>query len=104
LKEAGNLMVNEGRLTAVIDWGDLTAGDPAVDLAVTWMLWLENVRGAFRATVDRMTRWADNAVWQRARGWALSLGVAYLANSLDNPLLGSIGHRTIAAVLGDRDA
>ncbi|HLG54180.1 MAG TPA: aminoglycoside phosphotransferase family protein [Vicinamibacterales bacterium] len=100
----GNLVVNDGRLTAVIDFGDLTAGDPAVDLAVAWMLWPENVRGTFRATIDRLTRRLDDGVWRRARGWALSFGVASLANSLDDPLTGSIGHRTIAAVLADRDA
>lgn len=97
----GNLVVSDGQLTAVIDFGDITAGDPAVDLAVAWMLWPENVRGAFRATVDRTSRAIDDRVWQRARGWALSLGVAYLANSLDNPVMGSIGRRTIAAVLAD---
>jgi aminoglycoside phosphotransferase (APT) family kinase protein len=98
----GNLVVSDGRLTAVIDFGDITAGDPAVDLAIVWMLWPENVRGAFRATVDRVSRVVDDRVWQRARGWALSLGVAYLANSLDNAVMGSIGHKTIAAVLADR--
>ena len=34
----GNLLVNEGRLSAVIDFGDLCAGDPATDLSVAWML------------------------------------------------------------------
>jgi aminoglycoside phosphotransferase (APT) family kinase protein len=100
----GNLVVNDGQLTAVIDFGDLTAGDPAVDLAVAWMLWPETLRSVFRATVDRTARRVDDATWRRARGWALSLGVAYLANSLDNPLMGSTGQRTIAAVLADRDA
>jgi len=98
----GNLVVGDGRLNAVVDFGDITAGDPAVDLSVAWMLWPENVRGAFRATVDRMSRVVDDRVWQRARGWALSLGVAYLASSLDNPVMRSIGNRTIAAVLADR--
>ena len=98
-----NLVVNNGRLTAVIDFGDLTAGDPAVDLAVAWML-PEHARASFRRTVNRMTDWLDDGVWQRARGWALSFSVAYLANSLDNPRMGSIGHRTIAAVLADGDA
>jgi aminoglycoside phosphotransferase (APT) family kinase protein len=93
--------VNNSRLTAVIDFGDLTAGDPAVDLAVAWMLWPEHVRILFRATVNRITTWRDDGLWRRARGWALSLGVAYLANSLDNPRMGDIGRRTIAAVMAD---
>jgi hypothetical protein len=68
------------------------------------MLWPEHVRVSFRGTVNRMTRWPDDGVWRRARGWALSFSVAYLANSLDNPRMGAIGRRTIAAVLADRDA
>jgi aminoglycoside phosphotransferase (APT) family kinase protein len=97
----GNLLVNGGRLVAVIDFGDLAAGDPAVDLSVAWMLWPERVRHVFRATVDRLTGRVDDAMWRRARGWAIHLGLAYLVNSLDNPLMGSIGRRTLAAALTD---
>jgi aminoglycoside phosphotransferase (APT) family kinase protein len=97
----GNLLVNSGRLTAVLDFGDMSAGDPAVDLSVAWMLWPESVRNVFRATVDRLTGWADDAMWRRARGWAVHLSLAYLVNSLDNPLMGDIGQRTIAAALAD---
>ncbi len=97
----GNLLVNSGQLTAVIDFGDLTAGDPAVDLSVAWMLWPENSRRIFRGAVDRLMTRVDNAMWRRARGWALHLGMAYLVNSLDNPLMADIGKRTIAAVLAD---
>jgi aminoglycoside phosphotransferase (APT) family kinase protein len=100
----GNLVVHAGELAAVIDFGDLTAGDPAVDLAVAWMLWPANVRAVFRATVDRSAHGADAAMWQRARGWAVSLGVAYLIHSLDNPLMGTIGLRAVAAALADEDA
>jgi aminoglycoside phosphotransferase (APT) family kinase protein len=98
----GNMLVHAGRLTAVLDFGDLTAGDPAVDLAVAWMMWPESVRAVFRAAVDRTTSWADDAMWHRARGWAVSLGVAYLVSSLDNPLMGAIGIRTVAAALADQ--
>jgi aminoglycoside phosphotransferase (APT) family kinase protein len=97
----GNLLVHSGQLTAVIDFGDLTAGDPAVDLSVAWMLWPERVRIVFRATVDRLAGQVDDGMWRRARGWAVHLGVAYLVNSLDNPLMGDIGRRTIAAALTD---
>jgi aminoglycoside phosphotransferase (APT) family kinase protein len=99
----GNLVVKDGHLTAVIDFGDLTAGDPAVDLAVAWMLWPPDTRVEFRRAVNRSPAWpVDDVLWRRARGWALSLGLAYLANSLDNPLMGAIGQRTIANVLADR--
>ena len=96
-----NLVVNAGELTAVIDFGDLTAGDPAVDLAVAWMMWPEGVRAQFRAAIDRTMPGADDGLWRRARGWAVSLGVAYLVNSLDNPLMADIGRRTVAAALAD---
>jgi aminoglycoside phosphotransferase (APT) family kinase protein len=59
----GNLVMNEGQLAVVINFGDLTAGDPAVDLAVAWMLWPETLRSVFRVTVDRAARWVDDAAW-----------------------------------------
>jgi aminoglycoside phosphotransferase (APT) family kinase protein len=73
-----------------------TAGDPACDLAVAWMLFDEYERSSFRAAVG-----PDDATWDRARGWALQLAVAYVANSADNPVIAEVGRRTLAAVLGD---
>ena len=99
----GNLVMQEGQLKAVIDFGDLTAGDPAVDFAVAWMLWPPDTQVVFRQMVNRRTAGpVDSALWRRARGWALGLGLAYLANSLDNPLMRTIGRRTLAAVLAER--
>ena len=72
----GNLLVSSGRLMAVIDFGDLAAGDPAVDLSVAWMLWPGNIRHVCRATVDRLAGRTDESLWQRARGWAIHLGRA----------------------------
>ena len=43
----GNLLVSEGRLSAVIDFGDLTAGDPATDLSAFWMLLPSSERQTF---------------------------------------------------------
>lgn len=91
-----NLLVDDGRLTAVLDFGDLTAGDPANDLSVAWMLFSPGERALLRRTVA-----ADAATWARARGWAVALALAYLANSADNPVIEGIGHRTVAAVLAD---
>jgi aminoglycoside phosphotransferase (APT) family kinase protein len=64
-----NLLTRSGRLTAVIDFGDLTAGDPATDLAVAWLLFDRSGRARFRAELDY-----DNATWLRARGWAIIFG------------------------------
>ena len=63
---AGNLLVRDGQLHAVIDFGQLAAGDPACDLTVAWTLLDEDSRALFRANLG-----LDGLVWQRARGWAL---------------------------------
>ena len=63
---AGNLLVRDGQLHAVIDFGQLAAGDPACDLTVAWTLLDADSRAIFRATLQ-----LGDSVWQRARGWAL---------------------------------
>ena len=93
----GNLLVDGGRLSAVIDFGDLTAGDPATDLSLAWMMFAGPERAVFRNAAGGV----DDHTWRRSRGWALALALAYLANSADNPLLARIGERTITAVLAD---
>lgn len=97
----GNLVVGaDGQLAAVIDFGDVTAGDPATDLAVAWMLFTPDDRWVFRSAAA--TGGVDGDTWSRARGWALSLGVAILANSADNPPYRELARRTIEAVLADQ--
>lgn len=63
---AGNLLVADGRLAAVIDFGTCGVGDPACDLAVAWTLLTPDGRQAFR---DRLA--VDDDTWDRGRGWAL---------------------------------
>jgi aminoglycoside phosphotransferase (APT) family kinase protein len=92
-----NILVRRGRLSAVIDFGDITAGDPATDLAAVWMLLPRAAHDRFRAGYAS----ADDATWARSRGWALVLALAFLAHSADNPLMARIGRRTIAALLAD---
>jgi aminoglycoside phosphotransferase (APT) family kinase protein len=89
-----NLLVADGRLSAVIDFGDVTAGDPATDLSVAWQLFDARHR---QAMFDRLG--TDSPTRRRARAWALHLSLAYLANSADHPLIASIGRTTLAAVL-----
>ncbi|MFF1878478.1 aminoglycoside phosphotransferase family protein [Leifsonia sp. NPDC058230] len=62
----GNLLVRDGRLSAVIDFGTSGVGDPACDLVLAWTLFDRPVRDAFRRAVD-----LDDDTWDRARGWAL---------------------------------
>jgi aminoglycoside phosphotransferase (APT) family kinase protein len=95
-----NILVDRGRISGVIDFGDITAGDPAADLSVAWMLLPAEHHDAFRNTYrDAASRAADDDIWVRARGWALTLSLAFLAHSADNPQLSQIGHRAIGAVL-----
>ena len=92
-----NLLVHRGRLSGVIDFGDLTAGDPASDLAIAWMLFPPGPRGRFRSALGRVVP-VDDDTWLRAHGWALALGVA-LANGDDR--VAGIGYRTLRAALAD---
>lgn len=63
---AGNLLVQEGRLRAVIDFGMLGVGDPACDLSIAWTLFQGQSREAFRAMLP-----LDLGTWARGRAWAL---------------------------------
>ena len=92
-----NMVVDEGRISGVIDFGDFGAGDPATDLSVAWMLLPPDGRAVLRAAAGDV----DDATWERARGWALALALAYLANSADAPHITRIGERTLEAVLAD---
>lgn len=90
-----NILVHDGRISGVIDFGDLTAGDPAADLSVGWMLLPAGCHQAFRDSAR-----ASDASWARATGWALALGLVYLAHSADHPQLAAVGRHTLDAVLG----
>lgn len=63
---AGNLLVKNGKLTAVIDFGQLTIGDPACDLAIAWTFFDNKSREIFRKTLA-----LDNETWVRGCAWAL---------------------------------
>ena len=65
--DARNVLVEDGRLSAVIDWGSLGVGDPACDVMVAWKLLSADTRSTFRETLL-----VDDATWTRGHGWALS--------------------------------
>ncbi|WP_405142619.1 aminoglycoside phosphotransferase family protein [Sphaerisporangium sp. NBC_01403] len=67
----GNLLVVDGRLSAVIDFGGLNVGDPACDLQPAWNVFTGDSRERFRAELA-----VDDASWSRGRGWALCQAVA----------------------------
>lgn len=91
-----NLVVRDGGLVAVVDFGDLTAGDPATDLATAWLTLDAAGRAVFTGALAGVY---DHATWCRARGWALSLATALLAHSDDVPLLRAVGEHTLREVL-----
>lgn len=94
--QSGNLLAQDGRLSAVIDFGCLGVGDPACDLIVAWNLLPTDAREVFRATLA-----VDDATWARGRGWAVSVGVIALPYYLDsNPVLAGINRRAIEEALG----
>lgn len=98
--QSGNLLVQNGRLCAVIDFGALGVGDPACDLQVAWNLFAGDSRKAFRAAMQ-----VDDATWARGRGWSLSVGVIALPYYKDtNPVLAGISRRAIEAVLADHQS
>ena len=70
-----NVLARQGRLCAVIDWGDMAQADPAVDLAATWMLLREADR---RERLMSLCVGVSLPTWCRARGWALLFGLTVL--------------------------
>jgi aminoglycoside phosphotransferase (APT) family kinase protein len=94
---AGNLLVEEGRLSAVIDFGTSGVGDPACDLVIAWTMLRGDDREAFRRAVGQ-----DDGVWARARGWALWKAALTLTECSDprDPRI-AVELRVIDAVLAD---
>jgi aminoglycoside phosphotransferase (APT) family kinase protein len=72
--DARNLLVVEGGLSAVIDFGCLGVGDPACDVMVAWKVFSSDTRDHFRAALS-----IDEATWVRGRGWALSQALGALS-------------------------
>jgi aminoglycoside phosphotransferase (APT) family kinase protein len=95
--QSGNLLAQQGRLSAVIDFGCLGVGDPACDLIVAWNLLSAETRNVFRAALQ-----VDDATWVRGRGWALSVGLIALPYyQTSNPVLAGISRRAIDETLAD---
>jgi aminoglycoside phosphotransferase (APT) family kinase protein len=72
---ASNLLVADGELRAVIDFGCCAVGDPACDLVMAWTLFEGESRDAFRSELP-----FDDATWARGRGWALWKALITLAH------------------------
>lgn len=94
-----NTIVADGAIRAVIDFGDMTGGDPAVDLAIGWMLFDDDARSRFRSAAG-VTTSIDDATWQRAQLWGLHFAVLYLLHSADSARFARMGSRLLGALLG----
>jgi aminoglycoside phosphotransferase (APT) family kinase protein len=98
---ASNLLLHDGRLAAVIDFGCAAVGDPACDVVIAWTLFCGASRGAFRSGLG-----VDPATWSRGRGWALWKALITLVGDLDRGDGGAAAatRRVIDRVLADHAA
>ena len=96
---SGNLLVEGGRLSAVIDFGISGVGDPSCDLAIAWTFFEGESREAFRALLR-----PDDATWARGRGWALWKALITLAEHIDtDPSEAGHSRYVIDEVLADHE-
>jgi aminoglycoside phosphotransferase (APT) family kinase protein len=93
----GNLLFCRGKLTAVIDFGGLSAGDPASDLQPAWNVFSGDSRRLFRRALG-----VDDATWLRGRGWTVYQAVTGLSYYWDtNPrMIRQVSH-ALGQVLSD---
>jgi aminoglycoside phosphotransferase (APT) family kinase protein len=91
-----NVLVDQGAISAIIDWGDITAGDRATDLASIWMLF--DSAGARQEALAAYGPISE-ATLLRAQGWAVLFGVMLLDSGMvDNPRNAAIGEQTLRRV------
>ena len=94
---AGNMLLRDGRLAAVIDFGTSGVGDPACDAVIAWTLLSGPSRDAFRAALG-----VDPGTWSRGRGWGLWKALITLVGELErDPGGGAVQRRVIDRVLAD---
>jgi len=92
----GNLLVRGGRLSGVIDFGQVCVGDPACDLAIAWSYLDRASRVAFRRALP-----LDDATWARGRGWSLWKAVITLARLEPEAPEAAAQSRVIDSVIAD---
>lgn len=94
---AGNLLMKNGNISAVIDFGLMGTGDPAVDLIVNWSLLSNGARKRFRDVLR-----TDDNTWLRGRSWAFTtaiIALSYYRHS--NPFMTNMSKQIISEVLID---
>ena len=91
-----NILIKDAEITGIIDWGDLTSGDIATDLASIWMLFSQQKA---RQQVIAEYGKVSEATLQRAKGWAILFGVILLDTGLiDNPRHAILGEKILNRV------
>lgn len=75
----GNILIQDGKLAAVIDFGGMGIGDPACDLVIAWNFFYGESRKIFKEALP-----LDQHTWERARGWAIWKALITLAALEDN--------------------
>lgn len=88
----------ERLISGIIDWGDVTSGDPACDIGGLWALLNRQRR---REALRRLDR--DSQTIERARAWAMSIGVMLLTSSADRPEYAALGRCYVDEVLAELD-
>jgi aminoglycoside phosphotransferase (APT) family kinase protein len=95
--DARNLLVRDGRITGLLDWGSMCVGDPACDVKVAWTVLDAGTRPIFRELLE-----IDDATWARGRGWALSQSMIALPYYLHTyPVIVEQAWRWLGEVLAD---
>lgn len=95
-----NILAQEGKITGIIDWGDISFGDRATDLASFWMLFSECIARQ-RALLEYGAE-ADTIL--RAKGWAVLFAVMLLDSGIqDHPRHAAIGYSTLRRLEEDGD-
>lgn len=93
----GNLLVKDGSLHAVIDFGSSAVGDPACDLVIAWTMLDERSRHVFRSEIA-----LDDATWARGRGWALWKALITMANPEESKHKVDTSKQVIQLILANR--
>ena len=95
--QPGNLLLRDGRLAAVIDFGIAGVGDPACDVTIAWTFLTGDSRRAF---AERLA--LDPGTWARGRGWAIWKAMIVLVQVLrDDPEDAAYTTGVIEAIMAD---
>lgn len=90
-----NVLTADGMIEAIIDWGDMTPGDPATDLSAVWSLFDRDAHDSFWAAYGRVSQ----GTRQRTKAWAVYFAVLWIADAGDVEEFTTMGKQTLCRVL-----